>query len=77
MKKRSNKIYLCSKYSEAYFKKLSHPPIMQLQPPQAASVLKFAHANSGTEALKSVSSSLSSLPQGHVYLSFTLHSHLS
>lgn len=65
MKKGSNKIYLHSKHSESYFKKLPFLPAMQLQPHQAASVLKFAHANGETEALKSVSSSLSSLPQGH------------
>lgn len=71
MKKRSNKIYLC-KYSETYFKKLPYPPAVQVQPPQAANVLGFAHTNSETEALKYVSSSLSSLPRGHADLSLTL-----
>lgn len=76
--KRGNKKYLCSKYSEAYFKKLPHPLAMQLQPSQAASVLRFAHSRGEAEALESVSSSsLSSLLWGCAYLSFAVQSHPS
>jgi len=37
--KKNNKMYLCNKYSEAYFNKLFHPLSLQLQLSEAATVL--------------------------------------
>lgn len=75
-KKRSNKIYLRSNYSEAYFKKLPHLPAMQLQHHRLQVHLNFLMLIAKLKCLNLLRPL--SLPSPRTCISvFHSHSHLS